>query len=66
MVNLQNDIFYIYVQSDNYTVRNIRKFTKFLSYKGKVKFDDVYDVFEQEYLKIAKNVLNFLKFFFIL
>ena len=32
-----------------------------LFYKGNVKFDDIYDVFEQRYLKIAKNVLNFLK-----
>ena len=29
-----------------YTVRNARKFTKFLCYKGNVKFDDVDDVFE--------------------
>ena len=28
-----------------YTVRNIRKFTKFVCYKGIVKFDDIYDVF---------------------
>ena len=29
-----------------YTVRNFRKFTKFLFYKGNVKFHDNYDVFE--------------------
>ena len=45
-----------------YTVRNVRKFTKFVSYKGNVKFDDIY-VFDQRYLKIVKNVLNFLKFY---
>ena len=28
-----------------YTLRNARKFTKFLYYKGNVKFDDIYDVF---------------------
>ena len=25
---------------------NVRKFTKLLCYKGNVKFDDIYDVFE--------------------
>ena len=29
-----------------YTVRNVRKFTKFLCYKGNVKFKDIYDVVE--------------------
>ena len=28
------------------TVRNFRKFTKFLCHKGNVTFDDIYDVFE--------------------
>ena len=49
-----------------YTVRNDRKLTIFLCYKGNVKFHDNYDAFEKRYLKIAKNVLNFLKFFLIL
>ena len=31
---------------ENYTVRNVRKSTNFLAYKGNVKFDDIYDVFE--------------------
>ena len=39
-----------------YTVRNFRKFTKFLCYEINVKFDDFYDVFGLKYLKIAKNV----------
>ena len=29
-----------------YAVENVRKFTKILCYKGNVKFDDIYDVFE--------------------
>ena len=45
-----------------YVVRNVRKFTKFSCYKGNVKFDDIYNLFEQRYLKIAKNVLDFLQF----
>ena len=49
-----------------YTDRNVRKFTKFLSYKRYVKFDDIYDVFKKKYLKIAINVLNFLEFVLIL
>ena len=49
-----------------YTVRNVRKFKKFLCYKGNVKFDDIYNVFELRYLKIAINVLHFLKFPLIL
>ena len=28
------------------TVRNVRKFTKFVCYKDNVKFDDIYVVFE--------------------
>ena len=48
------------------SVRNVRIFTKFVCYKGNVKFYDIYDVFEQRYLKISKNVLNFLKYFLIL
>ena len=48
------------------TVRNVRKFTKFVCYKRNVKFDDIYDIFEKMYFKIAKNVLNFLKVFLIL
>ena len=28
-----------------YTVGDVWKFTKFLCYKGNVKFDDIYDVF---------------------
>ena len=28
------------------TIRNIRKFTKFLCYKDNVKFDDIYDISE--------------------
>ena len=31
-----------------------------------VKFDDIYDVFESDYLKTAKNVVNFVKIFLIL
>ena len=27
-------------------IRNVRKFTKFVYYKGNIKFDDIYDVFE--------------------
>ena len=41
------------IETDNilsHTFRNVRKFTKFLCYKG----------------KIAKNVLNFLKLFLII
>ena len=30
------------------------------------KFDDIYDIFEYQCLKIAKNVLEFLTFFLIL
>ena len=41
------------------TARNIRKFTKFSCYKGNVKFDNIYDVFEERYLKITEIVLNF-------
>ena len=48
------------------TVRNLQKFTKFLCYTGNVKFDDIYDIFEQRYLKIAKNVFKFLTIFLIL
>ena len=29
-----------------YTVRNVWKFTKCLCYKGNIKFNDIYDVFE--------------------
>ena len=29
-----------------YTVRNVWQFTKFVCYKGNVKFDDIDDVFE--------------------
>ena len=50
----------------NYTVRNVRKFTTFLCYRGNVKYYDIYDVFKLKYLKIAKIVLNFLEFFLIL
>ena len=32
------------------TVRNVRKFSKFLCYKGNVKFDDIYDFFENKYI----------------
>ena len=32
--------------TSQYTVRNVRKFTKLLCYKGNVKFDDINDVFE--------------------
>ena len=49
-----------------HTIRNVRKFTKFVCYKGNVKYDDINDAFEKRFLKIAKNVLNFLKFFLIL
>ena len=45
-----------------HTIRNVRKFTKFLCYTGNVKFD-IYDIFELQYLKLAKNVLKFLTFF---
>ena len=41
-------------------------FKTFLCYKGNVKFDDIYDVFEYRYLNIAKIVLKFLTFFLIL
>ena len=47
----------------NCTVRNVRQFRKFLCYKGNVQFDDIYYVFEQRYLKIVKNVLNFYKMY---
>ena len=30
------------VNKPNHTVRNIHKFTKFLFYKGNVKFDDIH------------------------
>ena len=49
----------------NITVKNVQKFIKFVCYKGNVKFDDIYDLFEWRYLKIAKNLLIFLKFFLI-
>ena len=29
-----------------FSVRNVRKLTKFVSYKGNVKFDEIYYVFE--------------------
>ena len=29
-----------------YTVRNVRKLKKLLSYKSNVKFNDIYDLFE--------------------
>ena len=32
--------------SEHYTVRNVRKFAKFLCYKCSIKFDDIYDVFK--------------------
>ena len=48
------------------TVGNSWKLTEFLCCKVNVKFDDIYDAFEYKYLKIAKNVPNFLKFFLIL
>ena len=38
----------------NYTVGNVRKFTNFLCYKGNVKFDDIYNVFDVTYLKLQK------------
>ena len=41
-----------------YTVRNVRKFTKFVCYKSNVKFDEMYDVFEKRYLEIAKIVFS--------
>ena len=31
---------------DIYTVRNFRKLTEILYYKGNLKFDDIYDLFE--------------------
>ena len=31
---------------ENHIVRNVRKFTKILCYRGNVKFDVIYDVFE--------------------
>ena len=36
----------IFIEKKPYTVRNVQKFTKFLCYKGTVKFDDIYNVFE--------------------
>ena len=30
----------------NSTVRNIWKFTKFVRYRGNVKFEHIYDIFE--------------------
>ena len=38
--------FYTNIIYDENTVRNVRKFTKFIFYKGNVKFDDIYDAFE--------------------
>ena len=35
-----------------YTVRNVRKFTKLLFYKGNVKFDNIYDFFKKIILKL--------------
>ena len=37
---------YICIYIHMYTVGNVRKFKTFLYYKGKVKFDDIYDIFE--------------------
>ena len=28
------------------TIKNVQKLTKFLCYKGNVKFDDIYDVYK--------------------
>ena len=66
LIWLPTNNLFLNFQNHKYTVRNVRKFTKFLFHKGNVKFDDISDVFEYKYLKIAKNVLNFLKFFLIL
>ena len=41
--------------SVRYIVKNNRKFTKFLCYKGEVKFDDIHRVFDEKYLKITKR-----------
>ena len=45
----------IFFWCDAETVINVRKFTKVLYYEGNVKFDDIYDVFEE----ITEIVLNF-------
>ena len=36
--------YYVLVILNTYTVRNVQKFTKFLCYRGNVKFDDIYVV----------------------
>ena len=57
MITFQDNIFYrlkkrcenynFFLKSEiKYTIRNVRKLTKFLSYKGNVKFDEIYDVLE--------------------
>ena len=48
------------------TIRNVWIFKKCLIYIANVKFDDIYDVLEQSYLRISKNVLNFREFSLIL
>ena len=39
-------LYFLNFKALNYTVRNVGKCTKFLCYKGYVKFDDIYDVFK--------------------
>ena len=39
-----------------YTVRNVQKLTKFLCFKGNIKFDDIYDVF---LVKVSYNCKKF-------
>ena len=41
-----NHIFMIHIVEISYTVRNVWEFTKFLCYKGYVKFEDIYHVFD--------------------
>ena len=43
-------------------ILHVHKLVRLL-YKGNIKFNDIYDVFKQKYLKIAKNVLNLKKKF---
>ena len=41
-----SEVFIIIKIFKHYIVAKVLKFTKFLSYKDKVNFDDIYDAFE--------------------
>ena len=47
---------WFFLEYYSYTVRNVRIFTKFLCYKGNVKFDDIYNVFWEK-IAVKKGTL---------